>query len=164
MPGANNDLSFDEYVEARRTILLRSARRLLADPWEAEDLLQTALLATYRRWNSIEQKSHADVYVHRAMYNLRTEGWQRRKLTEVPTEHLPDMGFEEDKDLETTRRMLLDALATLAPQQQRVVLLRYFDEYSTQETARILGITPGTVKSSLHRACRLLCAELKRHD
>jgi predicted RNA polymerase sigma factor len=56
--------------------------------------------------------------------------------------------------------MLLSALATLAPKQRQVVVLRHWRQMSTEETARALGMSTGTVKSTLHRALARLREEL----
>ena len=82
-------LEFEEYVRTRQEALLRSARRLVPDPIDAQDLLQTALVRTYGRWDGIADKSLADAYLRRVMINTRTEWWRARKLEEVPTEQLP---------------------------------------------------------------------------
>ncbi|CAM5449181.1 SigE family RNA polymerase sigma factor [Streptomyces griseus] len=79
-------LAFEDYVRTRQEALLRSARRLVPDPVDAQDLLQTALVRTYGRWDGIADKSLADAYLRRVMINTRTEWWRARKLEEVPTE------------------------------------------------------------------------------
>ena len=77
-------LEFEEYVRTRQDALLRSARRLVPDPVDAQDLLQTALVRTYGRWDGIADKRLADAYLRRVMINTRTEWWRARKLEEVP--------------------------------------------------------------------------------
>lgn len=59
---------------------------------------------------------------------------------------------------EAVRRDVVEAVLSLSPEHRDVVLLRWFEELSTRETARRLGVPPGTVKSRLHRAH----AELRR--
>ncbi|NED79615.1 SigE family RNA polymerase sigma factor, partial [Streptomyces sp. SID11233] len=76
-------LGFEEYVRARQDALLRSTRRLVPDPVDAQDLLQTALARTYRRWQGIADKRLADAYLRRVMINTRTEWWRARRLEEV---------------------------------------------------------------------------------
>ncbi|WP_436800461.1 sigma factor, partial [Streptomyces virginiae] len=71
-------LGFEEYVRTRQDALLRSARRLVPDPTDAQDLLQTALVRTYGRWDGIADKSLADAYLRRVMINTRTEWWRAR--------------------------------------------------------------------------------------
>src|SRR2546428_12909661 len=82
-------LEFEEYVRTRHDALLRSARRLVGDPLDAQDLLQTALLRTYRQWERIADKRLADAYLRRIMINTRTEWWRARKAGENSTPHTP---------------------------------------------------------------------------
>ena len=91
-------LEFEEYVRTRQDALLRSARRLVPDPVDAQDLLQTALVRTYHRWDGIADKRLADAYLRRVMINTRTEWWRARKLEEVPTEQLPDASVEDSTE------------------------------------------------------------------
>lgn len=156
-------LDFEEYVRLRQRSLQRSARRLVNDPRDAEDLLQTALARTFRRWHRIADKSVADAYLRRVMINTRTEWWRSRRLSEVPTDQLPETGRVEDgTEQRADRALLMEVLGTLAPQQRSVVVLRHWEQMSTEETAQALGMSPGTVKSTLHRSLARLRAELER--
>ena len=154
-------LEFEEYVRTRQDALLRSARRLVPDPVDAQDLLQTALARTYGRWEGIADKSLADAYLRRVMINTRTEWWRARKLEEVPTEQLPDASVEDGTDQRADRALLIDVLSLLAPKQRSVVVLRHWEQMSTEETAAALDMSPGTVKSTLHRALTRLREELE---
>lgn len=158
-------LTFEEYVRTRQEALLRSARRLVTDPMEAQDLLQTALVRTYGRWDGIADKSLADAYLRRVMINTRTEWWRSRRLQEVPTDVLPDVaGVEDGTEQRADRALLMEVLGTLAPKQRSVVVLRHWEQMSTEETAQALGMSPGTVKSTLHRSLARLRAELERRS
>ncbi|MFD3548923.1 SigE family RNA polymerase sigma factor [Streptomyces sp. NPDC058655] len=157
-------LEFEEYVRTRQDALLRSARRLVPDPTDAQDLLQTALVRTYGRWDGIADKSLADAYLRRVMINTRTEWWRARKLEEVPTEQLPDASVEDGSDQRADRALLMDILTVLAPKQRSVVVLRHWEQMSTEETAAALGMSAGTVKSTLHRALARLRQELESRD
>ncbi|MFI6147335.1 SigE family RNA polymerase sigma factor [Streptomyces sp. NPDC051109] len=157
-------LGFEEYVRTRQDALLRSARRLVPDPTDAQDLLQTALVRTYGRWDGIADKSLADAYMRRVMINTRTEWWRARKLEEVPTEQLPDASVEDGSDQRADRALLMDILKVLAPKQRSVVVLRHWEQMSTEETAAALGMSAGTVKSTLHRALARLRQELESRD
>lgn len=157
-------LEFEEYVRSRQEALLRSARRLVPDPIDAQDLLQTALARTYGRWDGIADKSLADAYLRRVMINTRTEWWRARKLEEVPTEQLPDARVDDGSDQRADRAQLMDALKVLAPKQRSVVVLRHWEQMSTEETAAALGMSAGTVKSTLHRALARLRQELERQE
>ncbi|WP_369275669.1 SigE family RNA polymerase sigma factor [Streptomyces sp. R11] len=156
-------LGFEEYVRTRHDVLLRSARCLVHDPLDAQDLLQTALARTYRRWDRID-KQLADAYLHRVMINTRTEWWRARKLQELPTAQLPDVSVEDSTKQHADRALLMGIMKILAPQQRSVVVLRHWEQMSTQETAAALGMSAGTVKSTLHRALARLRQELERRD
>ncbi|MET7790352.1 SigE family RNA polymerase sigma factor [Streptomyces sp. NPDC005248] len=157
-------LEFEEYVRTRQEALLRSARRLVPDPVDAQDLLQTALARTYGRWDGIADKSLADAYLRRVMINTRTEWWRARKLEEVPTEQLPDASVEDGTEQRADRALLMDVLSVLAPKQRSVVVLRHWEQMSTEETAAALGMSAGTVKSTLHRALARLRQELESRE
>ncbi|TXS57812.1 SigE family RNA polymerase sigma factor [Streptomyces sp. t39] len=157
-------LEFEEYVRTRQEALLRSARRLVPDPVEAQDLLQTALVRTYGRWDGIADKSLADAYLRRVMINTRTEWWRARRLEEVPTEQLPEAAVEDGTEQHADRALLIEALKVLAPKQRSVVVLRHWEQMSTEETAAALGMSAGTVKSTLHRALAKLRQELRSRD
>ncbi|MEU6986967.1 SigE family RNA polymerase sigma factor [Streptomyces sp. NPDC046324] len=154
-------LDFEEYVRTRQDALLRSARRLVPDPVDAQDLLQTALVRTFGRWDGIADKSLADAYLRRVMINTRTEWWRARKLDEVPTEQLPDASVDDATEQHADRALLMDILKVLAPKQRSVVVLRHWEQMSTEETAAALGMSTGTVKSTLHRALARLRQELE---
>lgn len=157
-------LGFEEYVRSRQDALLRSARRLVPDPVDAQDLLQTALARTFGRWDGIADKSLADAYLRRVMINTRTEWWRARKLDEVPTEQLPDASVEDGTEQRADRALLMDVLGVLAPKQRSVVVLRHWEQMSTEETAAALGMSAGTVKSTLHRALARLRQELESRE
>ncbi|MEU0375612.1 SigE family RNA polymerase sigma factor [Streptomyces sp. NPDC006283] len=160
-PVCGRGLEFEDYVRTRGDALLRSARRLVPDPADAQDLVQTALARTYPCWDRIADQTLADAYMRRVMINTRTEWWRRRKLEEFPVQELPDAGVDDGAKQRADREMLRDALKALAPQQRQVVILRYYGQLSTEETARALGIATGTVKSALHRALARLRHELE---
>ncbi|WP_330174337.1 SigE family RNA polymerase sigma factor [Streptomyces sp. NBC_01498] len=157
-------LAFEEYVRARQEALLRSARRLVPDPVDAQDLLQTALARTFGRWDAIADKSLADAYLRRVMINTRTEWWRARKFEEVPTEQLPEPRVEDGSAQHADRALLIDILGALAPKQRSVVVLRHWEGMSTEETAAALGMSTGTVKSTLHRALARLREELESRE
>jgi RNA polymerase sigma-70 factor (sigma-E family) len=154
-------LEFEDYVRTRQDALLRSARRLVPDPIDAQDLVQTALVRTYPRWEGIADKALADAYMRRVMINTRTEWWRNRKLEEVPSAELPEASIDDGAEQRADREMLRDAMRVLAPKQRQVVMMRHYSQLTTEETARALGMSTGTVKSTLHRALARLRYELE---
>ncbi|MEU6370285.1 SigE family RNA polymerase sigma factor [Streptomyces sp. NPDC046931] len=160
----DRSLEFEEYVRTRHDALLRSARRLVSNPLDAQDLLQTALARTYRRWDRIADKRLADAYLRRVMINTRTEWWRARRLEEVLTARLPDASVPDSTARHADRTLLIDAMKVLGPKQRSVVVSRHWEHMSTEETAAALGMSAGTVKSTLHRALDRLRQELERRD
>jgi DNA-directed RNA polymerase specialized sigma24 family protein len=57
---------------------------------DAEDLLQAALVKTYRSWSKINDRAALDAYVRHAMVNTHISWWRRRRVDEYPTDELPD--------------------------------------------------------------------------
>ncbi|MFI8963169.1 SigE family RNA polymerase sigma factor [Streptomyces sp. NPDC053493] len=147
--------SFTSYVRARGPVLLRTARSLTANPSDAEDLLQTALAKTFMAWERIEDHRALDGYVRRALLNTRTSQWRKRKVDEFACEELPEpAGLPEPDPAE--RQVLHDAMwravMKLPDRQRAMVVLRYYEDLSEAQTAEVLGVSVGTVKSAVSRA------------
>jgi len=137
---------------ARGTALLRIAIMLTGNRADGEDLVQAALANTYLAWGKINDYAALDAYVRRAMVNTHISWWRRRKLDEFPTDELPDQVVADhvrDSDLAEVVRRALDRL----PRRMRVaVMLRYFEDMTEPEIAALLGVSLGTVKSTVSRA------------
>ncbi|GLX49765.1 RNA polymerase sigma factor [Streptomyces hygroscopicus subsp. hygroscopicus] len=147
--------SFTSYVRARRPLLLRTARSLTANPSDAEDLLQTALAKTYAAWERIENQRALDGYVRRALLNTRTSQWRKRRVDEFACDELPEPEPLPDDD-PAERQALHDAMwraiMKLPTRQRAMVVLRYYEDLSEAQTAEVLGVSVGTVKSAVSRA------------
>ncbi|HLV75578.1 RNA polymerase sigma-70 factor (sigma-E family) [Actinomadura hallensis] len=144
---------FRAYVAERRPVLLRAATQLTSDRAEAEDLLQAALAKTYLAWDRIRDRGAVDGYVRRAMVNTQISWWRRQKLDVYPTEQLPDRPVADDHTDQTEMRDALSRALQRLPERQRLtVMLRYYEDMSEREIAQILGVSVGTVKSTVSRA------------
>ena len=143
-------VDFDEFVAARSSGLLRTAYLLTHDHALAEDLLQTALAKAWFAWTRIEGRP--EPYVRRILVNTYASWWQRRWNGELATEHLPESRVGDAADAADTGRDLWVAMERLPRRQRAVVVLRYFEDLTEVETARLLGCTVGTVKSQMSKA------------
>jgi RNA polymerase sigma-70 factor (sigma-E family) len=145
---------FRDYVAARGSALLRTAVVLAGDRVEAEDLLQAALAKTYLAWDRINDRAAVDGYVRRAMVNTQISWWRRRKLEIYPTDELPDLPVDDGDH--AGRSELHDALGRalerLPLRQRLAVKMRYYEDMSETEIAKELGVSVGTVKSTVSRA------------
>jgi RNA polymerase sigma-70 factor (sigma-E family) len=152
-----SEAEFTAYVRERRASLYATAYHLTGDRYEAEDLLQSALLSTYRAWDRISDKAAVGGYLRRTMTNLHISAWRRRKLNEYPTEELPETAGDTDAMRGTELRAVLwQALARLPELQRTMLVLRYYEGRTDPEIAEILDISVGTVKSSIWRSLRRL--------
>jgi RNA polymerase sigma-70 factor (sigma-E family) len=156
--GSGGDMSkihhedFRDYVAARGSALLRTAVVLAGDRVEAEDLLQAALAKTFLAWDRINDRAAVDGYVRRAMVNTQISWWRRHKLEIYPTDELPDMPVDDHTGRSEMHDALGRALARLPKRQRLAVMLRYYEDMSEAEVAEALGVSVGTVKSTVSRA------------
>ncbi|MET9557829.1 SigE family RNA polymerase sigma factor [Streptomyces sp. NPDC006645] len=147
--------SFSSYVRARGPVLLRTARSLTANPSDAEDLLQTALTKTYVAWDRIEDHRALDGYVRRALVNTRTSQWRKRKVDEFACEELPEpagLPAPDPAEEQVLHDAMWRAVMKLPDRQRAMVVLRYYEDLSEVQTAEVLGVSVGTVKSAVSRA------------
>jgi RNA polymerase sigma-70 factor (sigma-E family) len=159
--GQVDDHAFREYVRARRHALLRTAYLLTGNLADAEDLVQSALAKTYLAWHRIEDRGAVDSYVRRAMVNTQISWWRRRRLEEFPTDEIPDQAtvdYPVSADVQESLRRAIDRL----PQRMRAaVMLRYYEDMTEAEVAEVLGVSVGTVKSTVSRAVAKLRTDIK---
>lgn len=145
-------VEFAAYVTRRRPALLRAAILLAGDRADAEDLLQSALAKTYLAWDRINDHAALDGYVRRAMVNTQISWWRRRKLEIYPTDDLPDQPVDDCTRNSELQDALNRALGRLPLRQRTAVMLRYYEDLSEAEIALRLGVSIGTVKSTVSRA------------
>ncbi len=153
---AARDAEFTAYLHARQPGLLRTAYLLTGDRHQAEDVLQTSLAKLYLAWDKVRDRDSVDAYVRRIMVNennsLWRRGWRKREFT---TEVLPDREFTDQYD-EGRSSALWQVVQSLPPKARAVVVLRYYEQLTEAETADLLGISVGTVKSQCSRALAAL--------
>ncbi|MBO4207386.1 SigE family RNA polymerase sigma factor [Micromonospora echinofusca] len=147
---------FREFVAARSAALLRTAYLLAGDWATAEDLLQTALTKTYLAWKRLGGIEAVEPYARRVLVNTSTSWWRRRWHGERPTEVLPERAVPDEIEQQVERDALWQHLRALPARQRAVLVLRYYEDLSEAQTAALLDISPGTVKSQTSRALATL--------
>ncbi|MEU1239126.1 SigE family RNA polymerase sigma factor [Micromonospora parva] len=147
---------FREFVAARSAALLRTAYLLTGDWATAEDLLQTALTKTYLAWKRLGGIEAVEPYARRVMVNTSTSWWRRRWHGERPTEVLPERAGVDEIEQQLDRDLLWRHLRQLPNRQRAVLVLRYYEDMTEAQTAALLDISPGTVKSQTSRALATL--------
>lgn len=146
-------VDFEAYVASRRPALVRSAVLLGCTVDDAEDLVQVALTRCFRHWRKVSAADRPDAYVYRVLVNALRDRRARRWNDELATERLPETSIEVDP---TSGLAVRAALAALSKAHREVLVLRFYADLSERDTARVLGVAPGTVKSRSARALAAL--------
>lgn len=148
----DRDREFGEFVDARALVMRRTAFLLCGDWHRAEDIVQTALIKLYVAWTRV-RKDSVDAYARKVLVRTAIDEGRRgffqreRTVDAVPEHAVPDHSTDLDLKL---------ALDALPPGQRAVVVLRYWEDLSVTETARLLGRTEGTVKSQASKGLAAL--------
>ena len=137
---------FEAFVAGHGRRLIHLAELLLGDRGAAEDLTQDVLARAYLRWDRVE-RDDPYAYVRRALINARIDRWRRRLPIPV-----------------ADREHLFAALRLLTPRERGVIALRYYEDLTEAETADVLGVAIGTVKSTTARALAKLRAQPAMRD
>ena len=135
--------------------LLRTAYLLTGNMADAEDLVQAALAKTYLAWDRIEDRGAVDGYVRRAMVNTHISWWRRRRVSRSTRQtSIPDQAGRRPRGRQRgAGRRMRRAIERLPQRMRAAVVLRYYEDMSEAEIAeRQLGVSLGTVKSTVSRA------------
>ena len=150
-------------MRAHRARLVRFAALVAGDVHRGEDALQTALTRVYVAWPRLSDHAHADAYVRRSIVNAVIDEsrrpWRRVEfltghLTDHISDHIADHLVYASADPFDDRASddLLGAVSALPPRMRSVIVLRFYEDMSVADTARLLGCTEGNVKSQCARA------------
>ncbi len=161
---AHRDADFSAWLTLRQPALQRTAVLLCGNAHEAEDVLQTALAKLYLRWDRIDDPAAVDAYARRALVNETTSLWRRAwRRRERATDTLPEPTPHRDVYDEGTSAAVWATVQGLPPRSRAVVVLRYYEQLTEAETAEVLGISVGTVKSQCSRAMTTMRARVPEH-
>lgn len=143
------DPDFAAYVAARQEQLLRAATLMCGDVHQAQDLLQEAMIKLALRWDEV-RNGHPDAYVRRILYH-DSVSWWRKLRRERLTDTLPETADPDPTDTWVTSRQVHEVLQQMPARQRAVLILRYFEDLTEAQTAEVMEISVGTVKSQAHR-------------
>jgi RNA polymerase sigma-70 factor (sigma-E family) len=154
---------FESWLVAREGALQRTAYLLTGDPHSAQDLVQTTLARLFLAWDRIGDLGHVDAYARKVLVNEHRSTWRRAwRRREVVTDDLPDRAVAAHQ-YDGTDDAVWAFVGTLPPRQRAVIVLRYYEDLTEAQTAELLGISVGTVKSQAHRALAALRATVHDH-
>jgi RNA polymerase sigma-70 factor (sigma-E family) len=153
-----DEAEFAEYFAARQAAVRRTAYLMCGDWAWADDLAQSAFVRLAASWSRVRDRGALDAYVRtclvRAFLAEVRRPWRRRERAVaeiVETDPADDSAEAVSRAMEVRQ-----ALARLAPRQRAVLVLRYFEDLSVADAARVLSCTEGTVKSQTARALAAL--------
>lgn len=170
---SGDEAAFRGLVERYESRVAATVIGMLGPGADAEDVGQETFIRLYRSLDRFRGDASLATYLTRIAINLSLTALRKRKrLRErflsrdapgrVVTEDARDA--REDLERAAVRRRVREAVDRLAPDHRSVVVLRMIDGYSTRETARILGVPPGTVMSRLARALERLERDMKERS
>jgi RNA polymerase sigma-70 factor (sigma-E family) len=163
---------FDAFVRSEAAGLLRTAYLVTSDLPLAEDLVQECLMRLARRWPRVRTMEHPVAYARKMLFHLALDSSARRARHRAELAHRAGVDHLDHPDDSSERAIrlvdatveLAAALATLAPRQRAVLVLRYLEDLSEAEVADLLGCSVGTVKSTTSRALDRLRAQTSNWD
>ena len=161
-------MEFEQFVAEVSDPLLRSAYLMVWDLPEAEDLVQEALERVARLWPRVRSMRHPRAYARTVLVHLVIDGTTRRArrraelgaAREDETGDRQDLASGDRTDQVDDHVGLTRALARLPLRQRAVLVLRFWDDLTEAEVARVLGMPVGTVKSATSRALAALRREV----
>lgn len=158
-------MTFEEYVLARGSALLRLAYVLTRDAHAAEDLTQAALADSWRHWRRVERAGDPDAYVRKILVNRhlsqRRRRWWREQPVEPASTLLHPSGHPTDPTADpvgmlTSDEATREILDTLPPRARTILVLRYYLDLDDTAIANQLGLSASTVRATASRALATL--------
>jgi RNA polymerase sigma-70 factor (sigma-E family) len=160
-----DEAAYRDFVTARLAHLRRVAYLVCGDWHLAEDAVSTALAKLYVAWNKVRDRERIDAYartmVVRAVLDERRRPWRRERGQfdeALVTESVPDRTAQVHD-----RILLRQALDSLPRRRRAVLVLRFYEGLSVEETADAMGCTTGTVKSQTARGLAAM-RDILPHD
>jgi RNA polymerase sigma-70 factor (ECF subfamily) len=160
-------LTFEEALAAHLDSLYATARRLVSEPSEAEDLVQEVALRAYRSFADLRSHDRFRAWLftilHNTARNLARDSSRRVPTLDVELDTVLDDPLLAEPASGSPERLLLEkslpedlesGLRALPDPFLRILWLVDVEEFTLSEAAEILGIPPGTAASRLHRARR----------
>jgi RNA polymerase sigma-70 factor (sigma-E family) len=150
------------YAAAASPRLLRVARNLTRDVAAAEDLVQDTLVKVLTNWEKVSASEGVDAYVRRIMVNTFVSGKRLKRAGELVSHEVATADrYAARADFSAgvdEREELRERLEGLTRNQRAVLVLRYYEDLSDAQIAELLGLTPGNVRVTAHRALAALRA------
>lgn len=152
---------FRTYVASRMDRWRRSAFLMCQDWHTADDVVAMAVVKLYRNWRKVGSADNRDAFAQKVLIRCWLDERRRPWRREHAQEELPEDAQPAAWDRLAERETLAGLLKSLAPKQRAVLVLRFYLDYSVEDTAKLLHISEGTVKSQSARGLETLRALTK---
>lgn len=133
-------------------------------PLLGKQVVQSRPVPGELNWSKVRRADDRDAYVHRVLINTFTSGRRRHWMRERPVAEVPDLHHDDGTTTYDDADAISRSLQRLTPEQRAAVVLRYYAHLSEQQMAGVLGVAPGTVKSRLSRALKILADDPNLSD
>jgi RNA polymerase sigma-70 factor (ECF subfamily) len=152
---------FEVFYRREYSRMVAIARALTRSGAAAEDLVQESFVSAHRHWDRVSTYDDPGAWVRRVLLN-RATSWHRNMGAEWRA--ISRLGAREPDslpELSPPATEVWDEVRRLPRRQAQATVLHYVDQLSVEEIGEVLGVSPGTVKSHLHRARSNLGQTLK---
>ena len=150
VPGERPAPVLEDLLRARGERLLHTAVLLAGSHADGEDLLQAALERVFRHWKHID--GNPEGYLRRTLFHLAADGWRRKGALRARLALIARPEAQPDQTTPVEQRdQLVRLLRDLPPRQRTAIVLRYWEDLTEAEAARLMGCTVGTVKAACSR-------------
>lgn len=177
---AGDQEAFETWVRSSTPRMLAVAQRILDNEEDAREAVQDAFLSAFRSIDSFAGQSSLATWLHRIVVNAALMKLRKQRRDEAkriddllptyladghqtlpasPWKDTPESALERKE----TRTIIRNAIAQLPEIHRIILVLRDIEELSTEETARLMGVTASVIKARLHRARQALRALLDKH-
>jgi RNA polymerase sigma-70 factor (ECF subfamily) len=161
--------AFSSLVEKYKDPVFNVAYRMLGNPTEAEDVAQEAFVRAYTQLHTYKDTHRFSTWLLSIASHLSIDQLRRRRFLALPLENVPflewiaDVGPSPEQSAlrHETADDMQRILDTLPVKYRAVLLLRYWHDFSYEEIAQTLELTPALVKARLHRARELVARFMK---
>ncbi len=152
--------SLERWVTAYQPVVFRAAYLILRDTAAAEDVAQETFVRAFRAAHKMDPGEGVRAWLYRIAVNTALNEVRRRKRETAAIDKVRPMNVAADpSDTSDTAAVVADAVERLPDRLRVAVICRYFLDLSEREIAHVLKVRPGTVKSRLFEARRLLAGD-----
>lgn len=154
----NQKPPFEDFYYTNYNRVLNYVRNKITIFEDAEDLVSEVFIYCYQHYADYDPEKSAITTWLYLIVNSRLKNYYRDHITHADFESVSNTLLDEKLDLdqgvylEQLHTFIMNAIKTLPERQQKIILMRFFQDYTSEEIAKELGITPGNVRVLLSRA------------